>query len=271
MTLTRETKEMYLRPRGHALLRQKYERIEDIDGEYMGYTEWTKLTALTSLSGDSDSGEVWVDFLFDTMTSCSWCDEYCRYEVVDENTIQTTTECPYADGIQTTVEVDVPSGRLLVDDDLRPVIDYEIDQDAGYNSRLGQAQVVEGYAREANAFYGPTLNTSPSLYEIEPGRYVIANGEWDDDTDEWVPLSLGGKAIAGVCTDLWAFTMVDYEQWLAKGGKPIEEDDKYGTRSVVEIPAGRYRMVYHGGEKDFDFDAMGEVIFAHIERIGDCS
>jgi hypothetical protein len=185
-------------------------------------------------------------------------------------------------GLTTVVEVDVPSGKLIVDDDLRPVINYDIDQGAGYNSTLGQAQVVEGYAREANAFYGPTLNTCPALYEIEPGRYVVANPAYLDDddydgsesgADEWgaLPLSMGGTAIAGICTDLWAFTMVDYEQWLAKGGEPVDQQNQNGTRSVVEIPAGRYRMTYHGGEEDFDFHAAGEVVFATIERIGDCS
>jgi hypothetical protein len=32
-----------------------------------------------------------------------------------------------------------------------------------------------------------------------------------------------------------------------------------------------YRFTHHTGEKGFDHYAQGTVIFAHVERIGECS
>lgn len=205
--------------------------------------------------------------------SCSFCDTWMRWELDETGEIAMAhIDCVIPNGMTTVVEIDVPSGKLICDDDLRDAKlfndvqehDYKDKTQASYNTTVGQAQVIERSAAVGLA-YGPCLNTSPSLYEIEPGKYVVASGGYDEHTDE--EINPEGTAIAGFCTDLWAFSMADYETYLAAGGKPIEEEDQYGTRSVIEVPPGRYRMTYHGGEAGFDYHPSGVATFAEFERI----
>lgn len=205
--------------------------------------------------------------------SCEVCDEFMGWSLDETRKIAVAkTECTMTEGFTTVIEIDVLTGQLICDDDLRDAEvfeaaqehDYEDETQASYNSTLGQAQVIERSAAVGLA-YGPCLNTSPTLYEIEPGKYVVASGWYDEDIDE--EINSPGKPVAEFCTDLWAFSMADYSTYLDAGGYHIEEDDKYGTRTVIDIPPGRYRMTYHGGEAGFDYHAPNVVVFAEFERI----
>lgn len=266
--LVTEMRELRIDARGHAVYFTEYKLVEDENytdqwGGHSYGVKWSKITGQFRVDTFRKDGSTSL-MSFTQPSSCGNCGEYIGYELVGDVAV-TKTECQYPDGITTVVEIDVLSGRLICDDDLRDVeIFDDIEGEAGYNSTLGQAQVVEASAKVGLA-YGPCLNTSPSLCELEPGKYIVANPEYDDETNE--PVRSLGKAVANFCTDLWAFSMADYEVYLAAGGTSIEEDDHHGTRSVVDVPPGRYRMTYHGGEKHFDAHDGGEIIFAEFEKI----
>lgn len=275
-----EMRELRLDVRGHAVHRGKIERVEDENytgpyGEKYYYVEWVEITAKFSVNTFKADGKTFIENFGGLQTSCAYCDTYMSYDLVGDTAVA-KTECQYPDGITTIVEIDVFSGRLIIDDDLRDASTFDWDPPsdepfdpraprlASYNSTLGQAQAIEKCA-EAGLAYAPVGNSCPTLYEIEPGKYVVANAAYDEEKDEIV--NAPGKEVGWFCTDLWAASMADYETFLAAGGTPIEEDNHNNTRAIIDIPPGRYRMTYHGGEKDFDGHSSGEVIYAEFEQI----
>lgn len=198
----------------------------------------------------------------DANSRCAVCDWHPRFEIA-EGRVRATEPCTLPDGITTVVDVAFPSGKIIVTDDLRPVYDWD-EGSASYNSALGQAQAIKAMAALGCA-YGPVGNSCPSLWRTGNDSYVIARGDWDDDTD-WPRLSIpGAKAVASICTDLWAYSIADYEDWKSKGGDP---STVAWNRMVVDVIPGVYRFMHHTGERGFDRDA-DEVIFAHVERVGD--
>lgn len=205
----------------------------------------------------TDGGEPMV---FDVGSGCAVCDQRPTFRVT-EDAVHVQDPCPYPDGITTSVTLDVPSGKMIVTDDLRPVYDWDYGADlASYNSTLGKAQAIEAMAAVGCA-YGPTGNCGLGLYRVGPDSYIIASPGYDDDDIPSLPES---DRLAGIITDLWAYSCADFEHWQSRGGDPA----KLGwTDTVVDVPPGTYRFVHHSGERGFDRDAAGTVVFAHVERV----
>jgi hypothetical protein len=200
---------------------------------------------------------------------CCWCGERPQMRVEDD-AVYIDTPCLIPDGITTVTYLEVPSGKIIVGDDLRSV--YEVDDRdelADFNSALGQAQYVEVMAQKGCA-YGPVGNSCPGLWKTGEDTYVIANMRYDDEEGsetegEEIPTPPDAVKLAGIITDLWAYSVADYEDWLSKGGEPIEEMG--WSYTVVEVPAGRYEFTLHAGEKGFDRDSEGIVIFADVKKV----
>ncbi len=191
---------------------------------------------------------------------CTVCGEYPDVEVTDDSVI-VKNPCPCPNGIITETILPVPSGKIIVTDDLRSIYDgFKKEGLADYNTALGQAQVIEAMADLGCAF-GCVLNTCPGLYKAGTDRYIIANFEYDEKTDG-LP-SEEENLLAGIITDLWAYSIADYEDWKSRGGTP----ENTGCYTVVDIPPGNYKFTYHGGEPGFDPHGEGTVIFAHIEKV----
>ncbi|WP_432156897.1 hypothetical protein [Streptomyces sp. bgisy153] len=191
--------------------------------------------------------------------SCAICDSRPKLQVT-EDAVQVQDPCPYEAGITTEITLSVPSGKILVTDDLRPVYDWGDGAFASYNSVLGQAQVIEAMAAIGCA-YGPVGNSCPGLYRTGPDSYIIASPRYDEDDNPSLPED---TCLANICTDVWAYSIADFEHWQARGG----DSAKLGwTDTVVTVPPGTYRFIHHSGERDFDPYAAETVIFAHVERI----
>lgn len=194
--------------------------------------------------------------------ACGWCGAYPKMRV-DGDAVHIDEPCPAAGGITTVIRLEVPSGKIIVADDLRGVYDgFDHDGFASYNSALGQHQVIEAMA-ELGCAFGPVGNSCPSLWKTGEDTYQIARMPQDDE-DEYAPVPEGSERLAGIITDLWAYSIADYGDWLAKGGAPVEELG--WTVSVVEIPAGTYEFTHHSGERDFDDDA-DHVVWADIKKV----
>ncbi|WP_328372988.1 hypothetical protein OG800_49460 (plasmid) [Streptomyces sp. NBC_00445] len=190
---------------------------------------------------------------------CAVCDRRPEFEIT-EDAVQVQDPCPYPDGITTEITLSVPSGKIIVTDNLRPIYRVDVDAFACYNSTLGQAQVVEAMAAIGCA-YGPVGNTCPGLYRTGPDSYVIAKPRHDDHDNPSLPEE---ACLATICTNLWAYSIADFEHWKARGGDP----DKLGwSETIVDVPPGTYRFIHHSGERGFDRDGPDTVIFAHIELI----
>ena len=210
----------------------------------------------------------------DAYSRCAICDWYPVFEIAGD-CVRASEPCSMPDGITTQITLAVPSGKIIVTDDLRPVYNWR-DADgndgfASYNSALGQHQAILEMARQGCA-YGPVSNTCPNLYRLAASnRYMIGRPPYDEDADEEREFTAsvyhGAESVASICTDLWAYSICDYDDYLARGGDPANLE--HWTWTVVDVTPGVYRFTHHTGERSFDYDA-DERIFADIERIGDC-
>lgn len=201
--------------------------------------------------------------------SCWQCGEFIDPEVTAE-AVRVKTTCPVpAEGLTSVIRLEVPSGRIVVDDDMRPLFNgFDHDNLADYNSVLGQHQVIEKFAEDKCAF-GPVGNSCPTLWQTDEDTYVIARKPWltapDDpwaDEDD-VPAPEGARKLASVCTTLWAYSIVDYDEWVRRGGDP---ENLPAMAEIVEIPAGTYEFTHHSGETGFDGDE-DDVVWADIKKV----
>ncbi|MGW1007446.1 hypothetical protein ACWDBD_44240 [Streptomyces sp. NPDC001118] len=192
--------------------------------------------------------------------SCASCDQTPTY-VLREGAVHVQDPCPYPMGITTEITLDVPSGKLIVTDDLRDVYDVDFDAGANYGSALGKKQVIEAMAALGCAF-GNVNNTCPGLYRQGANSYVIAAPVRDDND---VPSLPDEACLAEISTELWAYSIADFDDWKAKGGHPGNR--LLGKYTVVDVTPGTYKFTYHGAERGFDHHAADTVVFAHIERV----
>ena len=208
--------------------------------------------------------------------------------------------CPAVDGAEWTVDLAVPSGKMIVSDDLRPVYDVPLHHERGvpgYNSALGQR--LRSKEMEAiGCAVGPTSNIALGLFrpddqvDGESVRYEIVTA-WDEaepGEEGYYP----GTEVADICTDLWAYSIADlahftaraealvmspgYENprrydnwtmsgWIASGADPA---DLPGDYAVVDVEPGTYRFHHLGARADFDEDRdTYPLIWATVTRIGD--
>jgi hypothetical protein len=217
----------------------------------------------------ADPGHPFIPDL--TTARCGFCDQLAKPLVVTDDAVTVATPCPYPNGLTSVITLNVPSGKIIVADDLRPVYNWdETEQEwwlaedytrmASYNSALGQYQAVQAMAA-AGCAYGPVGNSCPGLYRTEDGTYVIASLAYSEETDDEV-LPAGWEHLASVITDLWAYSIADFEDWKARGGDP--ESLGWG-QTVLDVTPGTYEFTHHTGERTFNRDAEGTVIFAHVQ------
>ncbi len=197
-------------------------------------------------------------------SGCSYCGADAQVEFYEnpERVVALNEPCILPDGITTMIDLAVPSGMIVVDDSLRPVFDSAESMNRmphSYNTALGQAEVIEDMARQGCAF-GPVWNTSPGLYFTRDGNWVIANPGYDWETGE--ETEVPGFKLAQITTDLWAYSIADRDDFLTRGG----ELGPYGP-IVVDIGPGVYRFTHHTGERSFDRDALGAIVYADIEKV----
>lgn len=219
----------------------------------------------------------------DYMLRCRLCGDWVDVDM-DSTSAWAVEECPVPDGLTTSILLEVPSGVLVVDDDLRDVYDWCDKDNEGYrkdpeglkdyNSLLGQAQVIHLMA-ERGCAYGPVGNSCPGLYQTGEGTYVIANdgylihGEGMDD-DDYEDIPVPGEKLTSICTDLWAYSIADYDDYVAKGGIPRTVAGRSSGPDFVEVPPGTYRFTHHTSEAKFDhWKHDAPTYFAHITRISD--
>lgn len=204
----------------------------------------------------------------DMSYSCALCGDYVELSENNPELVSAKEPCPAKDGLTTVTRFEVTSGKILVTDDVRPVFDgFDHDHFASYNSVLGQQQVIQAFADLGVAF-GPVGNSCPGLWCLGEGEYQIARMPYDDGEDsptegEEIPEPAGAMKLAGIITDLWAYSIVDYDRWVEAGGDP---DALTWAETVLDFPNGTYEVTYHGGELDFS-DDKDHVVWADIKRV----
>lgn len=161
--------------------------------------------------------------------------------------------CEYPDGLVYEIELNVPSGKMVVANDLRNW--WRVVGSYNVNNHMGCCLTTKRYAEAgmAHAFVG---NTCPSVYRIRKDKFVIGvnNGRKN-------PVK-GARTVASVCTDLWWYSIVDYNDFVSR---MKSEPGKY-REDVVECKPGVYRFkhVYHLQDRN---DYENPQVFTEIDWV----
>jgi hypothetical protein len=232
---------------------------------------------------------------------CRFCDYYPVFEVTDD-LVRLKDPCPLPNGVTTVTEVSFRSGKIIVNDSLCPIYDWESYKKgrASYNSALGAGKVIQEMA-ELGCAYGPVIGGCPDLYRTGEGTYIIAtpaynpcvqcegdgsDADADCTCDDERPIPGAEKLFdSSMGFGLWAYSIADYADWEAKSQAWIDAEagdkerekrrerikDRVQYADVIDFPPGTYRFTHHSGEKGFvaSHDTSDMVIYAHVERIGD--
>jgi hypothetical protein len=192
---------------------------------------------------------------------CSTCGEHVRWAYspeggsAEELTMVAKNACSFTATEPFTIKLAVPSGAIVFADSLwhrglempNPPRDIP-----SYNSSLGRQRYAEFMATQGLA-YGAVSNTSPKLYWDEVlSKLIIASPDYAKEPG--VPVTW--RELGEVWTDLWAYSIMDHDAYLAKGGR-IED-----FIETAAVRPGFYTFTHYADTAGFDYDAGGVVIFA---------
>jgi hypothetical protein len=191
--------------------------------------------------------------------SCSECGLRLRLAFDGHGFVVLSAPCPHPDGLVTEWELNVPSGKILVANDLRGW--FPIDEDHNVNAAIGCHFTTLAYAKIGMA-HGFVGNTSPEVYRTSSG-FVIGNYSdeiWDDAAEDYVENPTPcpwDESVASVCTDLWWYSIADYDELVRRflhytPEESLEEFLKERTIHVVDVKPGVYKFRQ---EQNIDRDA----------------
>lgn len=234
-------------------------------GEYEGMAKYSQDTLL--------SGEA---------HGCNWCGERVLANFDGERVVL-RTECPAVDGAPYSIDLPVPSGEMVLADDLRPVFLRPSDDESyhrcpdGVNTAFGQREEAL-WMIERGCAYGQTGNVSRALYRVDDDHYVIAEPAFNEDEDSldemWVPPEW--ELMADIDGAVWCYNVADAGEWDRRLPKVLADEtidewerDRWDSRRQperVKVKPGIYKFTHHAGERTFDHDSSDVKIYAHIER-----
>lgn len=180
--------------------------------------------------------------------------------------------CPHPDGLPPyTVEIDCPSGKLLFGNDFRTEYDPDLkhpdDGDLMGNGAYHSWKVFQTYGAIGMG-HGFVGNSCPTVWQhskTKVGIWNIGHEPHKDDRYDGPEITpKEGKSIGSICTDLWWYSIVDLDDYIAHGGATELRHD-----CIAKVKPGRYRITHkaHTHDRD-DYHALQD--YALIERIGDC-
>ncbi len=173
----------------------------------------------------------------------------------------------------TVVELSVPSGKLIVADNLRGKDGgfFDLEPEMSINYGRGLDAWARDYAEKKNMGYAFVGNTCPSIVRRKDGVLEVVTGGWDEETDTEIPKhGPDDEVVAGICTDLWATMITDYQHWLDNGGSEVEKaNEGYSLEKyqLIDVESGQYRWTIFSHNDKFDTWDNGRLVFAELELI----
>jgi hypothetical protein len=191
---------------------------------------------------------------------CGTCGLHVPYTFdFDTNTFTLESPCPFPDDhVPLSFDLAVPSGILVVENDMRRLmpehpdddtLDYfnDITKNFYVNTQWGCANTSLFYAKQgmAHCFVG---NTCPGIYRLSEDHYQI--GQFHKyEGDDLEPTSYEpGERVGGIITDLWWYSIMDKILYENSGGKADDWTD------MVTVKPGIWTFTHHWHEGDFDRD-----------------
>jgi len=185
---------------------------------------------------------------------CYTCGEEPDFET-NGLVLRAKSTCPYPDGIPLIFELNVPSGVMIVANDLRRHFDFQ-----GYysvNTVIGCVKTTKAMEAVgcAYAFVG---NSCPGVYKTKEDTFVIASMGYDRETDKEIQPE--GVHVAGIVTDLWWYSIVDGDEFARRGCEGEYDVDR------VQVRPGVYRFTHHSLDHEDNFETQ-PFIYTLIEWV----
>lgn len=184
------------------------------------------------------------------LSDCGICGADLGYEI---NLVQKLVRiigepCEFPGGMKEySVSIDVPSGVLVVDDDLRGY--FPPTKDHYVNHTIGIHDTSQDFA-DMDMIHMFVGNSCPSIFRAEDGNsLLVGNNSYDDDDVSGEELGTDETKVGGICTDLWWASLADVET-LKNTGKFT--DDDLERLDTITVKPGRYRATSYFHHSSYD-------------------
>lgn len=182
-----------------------------------------------------------------------------------QSTFVDPIECQHTDLGVYDYEFNVPSGKLVfansmyraMGEELTKKLEKESEEEMNNSNDCHGVSICQDLGLKINSLYHAKHgllhvqcgNSSPSVfYNKKLGKMVIRNENFDHETDEELDAKLYpnlGKEVASICTDLWAVTAMDWDDYIAhceRNEKDPKEMLGELDATVVKVEAGTYKV-----------------------------
>ncbi len=194
-----------------------------------------------------------IDVSF-TSKECCNCGEVIENIKLDSRGVTVgNTKCKYSNGLKYDFYLNVPSGKLVIANDLRAL--FPMHGDYYINLAFNCMKTSMKYASMglAHAFVG---NTCPSVFKLDNSNFAIGvKGSRNQN-----PIK-DAKRVAGICTDLWWYSICDFDEFQKRNKKNIDFDV-----SIVKCEPGYYKFT-HLYFKNNTEDYKKPVLYTKIKRV----
>jgi len=224
--------------------------------------EFEKISQLIA----SPKKDEWVMFRKgSSLQQCPLCGKDTAWET-NGFVIRVVDDCPYPEGAVYSWELNVPSGKLVIANDFRDK--FTIIDDYNVNALEGCIQTTFGYA-EVGMSHAYVGNSCPGVHKKNEKEFIIGSywEEDDDDVDEKYKSDLGSEfngteRVASICTDLWWYSIVDYNQFVERYGVPHEQ----AHLDIVDCEPGVYEFLHVGNVLDTEKNPS---IYTYFHKVRD--
>lgn len=155
---------------------------------------------------------------------CRYCGEAITW-VCDGLSVFSNTSCAHPDGVECALELNVPSGRIIWANDLRPHGFDLIGDGYDINTSFGCVQRSKAFEK-IGCVTGFVGNTCPSIYLRTPQkdqvgeRFLVANSYSENYHAKKHPKL--GKVVGSIITDLWWFCAVDGGEFSRRSSGDVD-------------------------------------------------
>ena len=163
---------------------------------------------------------------------------------------------------ETVLEIDVPSGKLVIADSLGPVFYPESVSSINYGR--GQHEMALKYAEDYNVASACVGNSCPTITQQADGSYMVVS--LDLDKDDNPAFENGEKEVAYVITDSWSVELTDYQNWLDNGGDELPEGASH-RYTLLSVTPGKYRWTVKSHADGWDYSDFHRAEFATLELV----
>lgn len=233
---------------------------------YIGHMNMADAQALADAAERGETLDHWVSLCRSLITSsaaCSYCGADCLEAETNGAMIRIKGACTLSDGFPPNEwELNVPSGKIVIANDLRQL--FPVMGDRNINKLTEQRATSLDYAATGMS-HGFVGNSCPGVYQTGKVKYKVANH------------SKSKRRVAGICTDLWWYSMCDLDEFkrrcehfrsqiLKEGAKGdlVEVALKHWGCTVIDVVPGVYRFRHFDEVSD---DYRKQIVYATFERV----